>query len=133
MSSDQEMKNFYLRLVKENQPKKKDRDTLNKLRDAELMRVNTELYGKSYADTMSKMKPKTAAEKFLNTVKSYVVPSMTMPDPKYDKFLNKKQYSDKTGENKNRWLEHVKRCMAEHPEFTYKQALQKCKETYKKK
>ena len=133
MSSDQEMKNFFLKVVKENQPKKRDSVKMNALRDAELMRVNTELYGKTYADMMSKMKPKTALEKLHNEVKSFVVPSITMPNPKYDKFLNKKQYSVRTGENKNRWLEHVKKCMAEHPEYTYKQALQKCKETYTKK
>ena len=116
---------------------KKDRVALNKLRDAELMRVNTELYGKTQADTMSKMKPKTATERFYNTVKSYVLPSMTMPDPKYEKFLNKKQYEypdeNKNRYSKNRWLDHVKQCMTEHPEYTYKQALQKCKETYTKK
>ena len=32
----------------------------------------------------------------------------------------------------NPWIEHVRKCRAEHPEWTYRQALTECKKTYKK-
>jgi len=192
MSSNEEMKKFYLRLVKENQPKKKDRNAINALRDAELMRVNTELYGKTYADMMmkpvdnmkkiKKLRNKVAStviptisnlnpeypnivriKKLRNEVASTVIPTIETPNPNYGSVINKPfnlqeemefikkaksmskafnpptYYSEQQklikskAYKQNTWLEHVKKCREENPSYTYKQALQKCKETYSKK
>jgi len=69
-------------------------------------------------------------KKFRNEVASTVIPSIETPNPNYGSI--KKQFFETKGENKNPWLEHVKKCRSENPEYTYKQALQKCKETYTK-
>ena len=80
---------------------------------------------KPLKDTLKKIK------RLRNKAASTVIHSIDTPNPNYGSI--KKQYYVNSGENKNRWLEHVKKCRSEFPEFTYKQALQKCKETYTKK
>ena len=130
---------------------KKDSVTLNKNRDAELMRVNTELKN---AELMPAFKPlliKSASsmgsapammmkplkdtlkkiKRLRNKAASTVIHSIDTPNPNYGSI--KEQDDVPFRYSKNRWLEHVKKCRSEHPEFTYKQALQKCKETYTKK
>jgi len=132
MYSDDEMINFFTKAVKENQPKK-DRVKMNALRDAELMRINTELSKNPY---MNMPYPTALSieqiKRLKNKVASTTIPSIDTPNPNFGNV--KKNFSElKSGENKNRWLEHVKKCMQEHPEYTYKEALKKCKETYIKK
>lgn len=114
---------------------KKDRVTLNKLRDAELIRVNTELRNAELmpAPAMMMRPPKDTLKKIKrlrNQVASTVIHSIDTPNPNYGSI--KEQDDVPFRYSKNRWLEHVKKCMAEHPQFTYKEALQKCKETYTK-
>jgi len=152
-------------------PVKKDRSSINAMREAELMRVNDELLGKvmpaskplliksssamGSAPAMPASKPlliKSSSAmgsapammmKPVNTLKkmkklrdkvaSFEFKYIDMSDPMKLGEYKKKQYYNPSGENKNIWLEHVKKCRQDHPEFTYKQALQKCKETYTKK
>jgi len=129
--SDNEMLNFLTKVVKENQPKK-DRAKMNALRDAELMRINTELSNKPYInvpypESLSMVKIK----RLRNKVASTVIPSIATPNPNFGNV--KKNFSKLKKRNNNQWLEHVRLCMAENPSFTYKEALKKCKETYIKK
>ena len=75
-------------------------------------------------DTLKKIK------RLRNQAASTIIHSIDTPNPNYGSI--KEQYDVPSRYSKNRWLEHVKKCMAEHPQFTYKEALQKCKETYTK-
>jgi len=98
-----------------------------------------------------------------NKIESSVIPILDTPNPNYGNVINKPfnlqeelefikkaksmskafdpptYYSEKQKLMKpktykqNSWLEHVKKCREENPSYTYKQALQKCKETYTKK
>lgn len=131
MYTDDKMRNFFTKLVKENQPKK-DRIAINALRDAELMRINTELSNKPYInipypESLSMVKIK----RLKNKIASTTIPSINTPNPNFGNV--KKNFSKLKERNINPWLEHVRLCMSEHPEYTYKEALKKCKETYLKK
>jgi len=109
---------FFTKLIKENQPKK-NRNAINALRDAELMRINTELSNKPYINVPYPAALTTEKIKRLkDKVASFEFKYIDMSDPMKLGEYKKRQYYIPSGENKNRWLEHVKKCMQEHPEYT---------------
>jgi len=63
-----------------------------------------------------------------------------MKEKKEKEIIEKKEKKNNNNNNNidtnkkmaNPWIEHVKKCRAEHPEWTYRQALKECKATYKK-
>lgn len=127
-------------------PVKKDRSSINAMRDAELMRVNDELLGKvmpaskplliKSSSSMGSapammMKPVDSMKKIKklrDKAASTVIPSINPIDPNYvDNFINKQ----KNIVPASPWLVHVKKCMKEN-NYTFKEALKKCKDTYTK-